>query len=151
MIGPAICSRLLWRGRLWQCRPSVQLGTLRKRAGDPARQVMKVALIDRCGPKLSAAAPASQLYRSPVFQKSKRYAELHCDEFAILSAKYGLVLADQVIDPYDLTLNGMTAVERRKWANGGRGSWRRRGRPIAAQFILSCSLAPAIGRALFSR
>jgi len=78
---------------------------------------MKVALIACCAAKLTAAAPASQLYRSALFQKSKRYAEMHCDEFAILSAKYGLVLADQVIEPYDLTLNGMKSVERVKWAD----------------------------------
>lgn len=77
---------------------------------------MKVALIACCGAKLSGPAPAHQLYQSALFKKSRQYAETFCDEFAILSAKHGLVLADQLIDPYDVTLTEMTAAGRREWA-----------------------------------
>ena len=34
----------------------------------------------------------------------------------ILSARYGLVAPDQVIDPYDLTLNSMKVADRKAWA-----------------------------------
>jgi len=34
----------------------------------------------------------------------------------ILSAKYGLVPLDEAIEPYDVTLNKMSARERRHWA-----------------------------------
>lgn len=38
------------------------------------------------------------------------------DEWYILSAKYGLVAPDEVIEPYCQTLNDMPAAERRAWA-----------------------------------
>ena len=34
----------------------------------------------------------------------------------VLSAKHGLVHPDEVISPYDLTLNTMLVVDRRTWA-----------------------------------
>jgi len=34
----------------------------------------------------------------------------------ILSAKYGLLNPDELIDPYERTLKGMKADERQKWA-----------------------------------
>ena len=34
----------------------------------------------------------------------------------ILSAKYGLVHPEQVIEPYDLTLNSMGVTDRRLWS-----------------------------------
>lgn len=38
------------------------------------------------------------------------------DRWYILSAKHGLVKPDDVLEPYDLTLNTMTVKERRAWA-----------------------------------
>lgn len=38
------------------------------------------------------------------------------DAIFIISAKYGLLDLDEEIEPYDVTLNGMTAREIRIWA-----------------------------------
>ena len=46
-----------------------------------------------------------------------RYAQCNKpDEIFILSAKYGLLARDDMIDPYEQTLNNMPVAERRDWA-----------------------------------
>jgi hypothetical protein len=35
----------------------------------------------------------------------------------ILSAKYGFIQPDEIISPYDETLNRMNTIERRRWAD----------------------------------
>ncbi|MCZ7645944.1 MAG: hypothetical protein M5U26_11780 [Planctomycetota bacterium] len=78
---------------------------------------MPIGLIACCKKKLARAAPAGELYQSDLFKKSKSYVERHCERWAILSAKHGLVMPEQVIEPYDQTLNGMKASEVRAWAD----------------------------------
>ncbi len=60
--------------------------------------------------------PARSLYTSAWFKKASAYAQQIADRWFILSAKYGLVPPDQVIAPYDETLNRMPAAQRRAWA-----------------------------------
>ena len=60
---------------------------------------------------------AKELYISPLFQKAYAYAQsLNPEHIYILSAKYYVVGLDEVIAPYDLTLNDMNAEEKREWA-----------------------------------
>ena len=60
---------------------------------------------------------AADLYQSDLFRKSLQYAEmLRPDGVFILSAKHRLLPLDEEIEPYDLTLHRMSAVERRTWA-----------------------------------
>jgi len=75
-----------------------------------------VGLVSCCGPKLPHLAPAQDLYVSDLFVKSRRFAELTCDRWAILSAKLGLVMPWDMIEPYDVTLTKMRAPARREWA-----------------------------------
>jgi len=57
------------------------------------------------------------LYTSTLFRLSLQYArKLKPDCILILSAKYGLVGLDEEIEPYDMTLNKMTAAECKAWA-----------------------------------
>jgi len=76
----------------------------------------KVILVACVSKKLDHAAPAAELYRSPWFRKARRYAELTGGRWSILSAKYGLVTPDEVIEPYDATLRRAPVHERRRWA-----------------------------------
>ncbi len=56
------------------------------------------------------------LYISPLFRMNLQYArQLTPQKIFILSAKYGLVKLDDVIEPYDVTLNNMPARERKNW------------------------------------
>lgn len=76
-----------------------------------------VVLVSCVGKKLSHPAPAARLYHSAWFGKARAYAEFTGDEWYILSAKHGLLHPEQVIEPYDATLNAMPADERKRWAD----------------------------------
>ena len=76
----------------------------------------RVALVSCVKSKQKQAAPARELYTSALFKKARTWAEQHCEAWFILSAKYGLVQPDEMIAPYELTLNTMASAERRAWA-----------------------------------
>lgn len=77
----------------------------------------KIVLISCVSKKLPNRAKARDLYVSPLFRLNMGYArKLHPDAIYILSAKYGLVGLDDEIEPYDLTLNNMSAHQVKAWA-----------------------------------
>jgi cytoplasmic iron level regulating protein YaaA (DUF328/UPF0246 family) len=53
---------------------------------------------------------------SDLFRKAYAYCTKKYGEVAILSAKYGLLLPHDEIEPYDLTLSDMSSEEREVWA-----------------------------------
>jgi cytoplasmic iron level regulating protein YaaA (DUF328/UPF0246 family) len=62
---------------------------------------------------------AKDLYISDLFQKTYQYAQfLNPDAIYILSAKYGLLPPDRIIEPYEQTLKTMKIAERKEWAKG---------------------------------
>jgi hypothetical protein len=65
--------------------------------------------------KLSKEAPARNLYQGPLFKKALKYAENNYTYIFILSAKYGIVSLNQIISPYEKTLNKMTISEKKEW------------------------------------
>lgn len=79
---------------------------------------MRVGLIGCSAGKLPVRAPAKLLYTGPLFELSRAWiaARTELDSWAILSARHGLVLPDQEIEPYDLSLSSMSADERARWA-----------------------------------
>ena len=78
----------------------------------------KIVLISCVKSKLPHKAKAKDLYISSWFRYNLKYArQIKPDEIFILSAKYGLLELDQIIEPYEATLNGMSEVAKRNWAN----------------------------------
>ncbi len=78
-----------------------------------------IYLISCVSKKLEEASVASSLYISPLFKKNLEYARLlggKDEDIFILSAKYGLVPLDTIIEPYNKTLNNMSNVEKKEWA-----------------------------------
>jgi hypothetical protein len=79
---------------------------------------MKVVLLSCVSKKLPHKAKARDLYISPLFRLGLKYAEsLHPDKIFILSAEYGLVDLDKKIEPYNRTLNTMSAADALAWAD----------------------------------
>lgn len=78
---------------------------------------MRVGLISCSAGKLDHAAPARELYTGPLFVFASEWISENgsIDEWAILSAKHGLVMPDDVIEPYDLALHSLAAAEQRVW------------------------------------
>lgn len=74
-----------------------------------------VGLVGCSKAKLAHAAPAHELYISPLFRKAAEVCSIRFSEWAILSAKHGLIDPEQVISPYDESLTTMSAGRRRAW------------------------------------
>jgi hypothetical protein len=75
-----------------------------------------VYLVSCVGEKRPVPTLAKDLYTSSWFKKARHYAEWSGNPWFILSAEHGLVSPDQVLAPYEKTLNTMPIAERRKWA-----------------------------------
>lgn len=78
----------------------------------------KIVLISCVSMKLAHKALAQDLYTSPLFKYNLNYARsLRPDVIYILSAKYGLVELEQLIEPYNVTLKDMGAREVQEWSS----------------------------------
>ena len=68
--------------------------------------------------KKNKPSKALELYISSLFKYSLSYALslTKRDKIFILSAKYGLVKLDDIIQPYELTLNNMNKRQRQEWS-----------------------------------
>lgn len=76
-----------------------------------------IVLIACSKQKQAKPAPARDLYSSPLFRKSLAHAEsLGADAIYVLSAKHGLLSADQIVAPYDETLSAMSRHDTRAWS-----------------------------------
>ena len=84
------------------------------RKGGPAR---RIGLVGCVKDKAPIARPAKELYQSLLFQGRRRYVEQSCSEWWILSALHGLVDPNDVLEPYDVTLNDASVSERRRWSD----------------------------------
>jgi Family of unknown function (DUF6884) len=77
--------------------------------------VTMIGLVSCSAQKLTHAAPARELYGSPLFRKSLAYAEARCEHVYVLSARHHMVALDAVLEPYEQRL-ATTKRERRQWA-----------------------------------
>lgn len=77
------------------------------------RRIYLVSCVSR---KTPYCAPARDLYVSSLFQKARAYVLKSGSPWFILSAEHGLVHPDDVLAPYEKTLNNMRVAERRAWA-----------------------------------
>lgn len=80
--------------------------------------MMSLGLISCTKKKQNYPCKASEMYSaSDLFRKALAYAVKKYDFVAILSAKYGLLLPDDKIELYNLTLNDLNADEVKSWSN----------------------------------
>lgn len=90
------------------------------------KEAMKktIVLVACCGSKLDRPAKTKDIYQSQLFKKSKLWAEQNSDEWFILSAKHGLLHPENMIKPYDKTLNDLSLYERKRWDDSIRSKLR---------------------------
>ena len=80
-------------------------------------ELKTLGLLSCTSEKASYPCKVSEMYlRSNLFRKAISYAKKHYDLIAILSAKYGLLLLDEVIEPYNETLNDKGTQEIKAWS-----------------------------------
>jgi len=100
----------------------------------------RIVLISCVKKKVGHRAKARDLYVSPWFKLAFRYAQrLRPDRIFILSAKYGLLGPDAVVEPYEKTLNKMPATEVKAWAVGVIEKLRRHANLASDHFIILAS------------
>ena len=80
---------------------------------------MRVVLISCVSKKAEKKCSARDLYVSSLFRYCLAYARLlNADKIFVLSAKYGLVGLNEVIEPYNESLNLMNDAKKKEWADG---------------------------------
>lgn len=57
-----------------------------------------------------------KIYISPLFKKSYSFCRNNYDKIYILSAKYGVLDPETIIENYDLTLSNFSVKDRKEWA-----------------------------------
>ncbi|SDK38577.1 DUF6884 domain-containing protein [Bradyrhizobium ottawaense] len=75
-----------------------------------------VAFVSCVKTKANRPMPAKDFYLSPWFRLARRYVEKNAHRWYILSAAHGCIHPEDIIDPYDVTLNGASAADRGYWA-----------------------------------
>ncbi len=75
-----------------------------------------IGLVGCVKTKLDHAAPARDLYTSPLFRDRRAAVDGKADRWFVISAEHGLLDPDQVIEPYDRTLADMSIPSRRAWS-----------------------------------
>jgi hypothetical protein len=75
-----------------------------------------IGLVACTSKKALKPTTAAELYRSPLFEGARWFAESRCDTWYILSAKYGLLDPDDEVLPYDESLNSMAESQKIQWA-----------------------------------
>jgi hypothetical protein len=78
--------------------------------------MVKIGLLATARKKEEQPAPAKEFYKSPLFRKTVQYAEQHYDRFYFYNAKDGLLLPDQIMEPYDVSIRTFSISEKREWA-----------------------------------
>jgi len=70
-----------------------------------------------CGTaKAITAAPARELYVGCYFLTCREFIEARCETWVILSARHGVLLPEQIVEPYEATLVRMRKQARDEWA-----------------------------------
>lgn len=70
-----------------------------------------ILLITGCSAKkLNKSAPAKYLYQGVLFKKIKKLVAYNQLDFMILSTKYGLIHANDIIEPYNKTLKNKNDI-----------------------------------------
>jgi hypothetical protein len=77
--------------------------------------VPRIGIVSCGKAKQSFPGLASELYTSPLFQKSFRIASQCCDRVYVLSAKHGLIASDMPLESYELSLRSLSQDARKVW------------------------------------
>jgi hypothetical protein len=113
----------------------------------------RIALVSCGSAKVSFKTEARYLYKSPLFQNSIYVANAIADEVFILSALYGLVRQDAILEPYNLSLKSFDKAQSAQWgADIVKRLSRLRSEPLEAiMFAGSSYVDPIIGSVLTSK
>lgn len=97
----------------------------------------KIALVACVKDKLNTPSKAIELYNNGAFRSWIKDAQSKgVDQIYILSGKYGLLLPEEMIEPYDLNLNNQTEKYRIEWYRNVLNRLKQLEDPNSTHFIL---------------
>lgn len=77
---------------------------------------MEVAVINCGADKQYKKCKAKDLYTGSLFVASRKYVEsVYGNNYCILSAKYHVLMPDDIIEPYDMFLGNFKKQEKEEW------------------------------------
>lgn len=79
------------------------------------RAIETFAIVSCGSRKADEKCPAQDLYTSTHFQLKRRWAELYCDGWLILSAEHGIVRPRKNLEPYDTSTRDLDEDELEAW------------------------------------
>lgn len=103
------------RGRPSTASPPVRSLAIEALRVEP-EGLRRILLVGCVATKRDRPMPAKDLYISDYWDKRRAHAEASGRAWFVLSAKHGLLHPDEVIEPYDVSLEGASADEARAWA-----------------------------------
>lgn len=77
---------------------------------------MRLALVACASARDHGPAPAEQLYDSALFHARRRHVTRRCDQWFVLTPRYGLVTPDALVEAETTRLVDLPAAERAAWA-----------------------------------
>lgn len=77
--------------------------------------VEKIGLLATARKKGVGHAPVVDFYKSPLFIKSLQYARENYQRFYFYNAKDGLLLPDQIMAPYDVSIKTFSLQKKKDW------------------------------------
>ena len=110
--------RLRWIQNNARNRRSIE-NQIRKYA-DPSAIALVSCSKAKAFDQSTRAIAARSAYCSPLFDKSKAWAQNRDLQWGILSAKYGILPPVQEIQDYDLTINELTSKQKEAWRDNVR-------------------------------
>lgn len=76
-----------------------------------------VAVISCGRRKNNFRTQAKNLYTGNLFIAARKFCECNYSDWIILSAKYGVLFPEQMVEPYDLFIDDFTEDEKINWSN----------------------------------
>lgn len=76
-----------------------------------------IGLLATARMKRPKPAPVLDFYISPLFRKSVQYALQTYERLYFYNAKDGLLLPEQIMEPYDVSIKTFSHSEKKQWAH----------------------------------
>jgi hypothetical protein len=100
---------LWWKKTLTEKKlPEIDLTKLKK--GEPVL-VITSCTKEKLGYSSKVKAPARDMYQGLLFRKVKQFCEINNFDYVIISAKYGLLFPNEVIEGYEKVLKSKKDIE----------------------------------------
>lgn len=77
---------------------------------------MRLALVACASARDPGPAPAEELYASALFHARRRHVAQRCDQWLVLTPRYGVVAPDALVEAETTRLADLPAAERAAWA-----------------------------------